>query len=77
MSRPGLMVYKCRRCGGLDMSSHVPDIMFGVISATTGTSMAWGSVSLLTTHSCPDGGFGVADLTGGEACAPTCCKVPS
>lgn len=67
------MVYKCRRCGGLVRNTHVPDIMFGVISGVTDSAMPWGKVHMLSSHICPDDAHGVTDLIGGEPCGPTCC----
>lgn len=70
MSKPGVLVYKCRRCGGLDKNTHVPNLVqvLAVVSALWPRSPECfgGIIAVVDVHSCPDGHMGVSDLTGGE-----------
>ena len=69
MREPGCLVYKCRMCGGLDKTLHIPDIN-AVVNIQIGISLPkeWGCFSPQMTgvHSCEDGGIGITDLVGGE-----------
>ena len=31
MRRPGVLVYRCRRCGELVKNTHIPDVNIGVL----------------------------------------------
>lgn len=70
MNSPGTIIYKCRRCGDLEKSTHVPNIDKAVILMIKGIEMPkdWGPLSpkMISIHSCADGNIGVCDLIGGE-----------
>lgn len=65
---PGILIYKCRRCGQEVKNIHAPDILTTVISAMMGTKTPWGGIPVDKTdiHACSDGGVGVTDLIGAE-----------
>lgn len=65
----GVLVYRCRRCGGENRVLHVPDVGRAVREIlVNGTSPhEWGILGRGTCgHTCPDGAVGVCDLIGGE-----------
>ncbi len=69
MNNPGKIVYKCRRCGCLENSTHVPNVDKAVILIAKGIEMPkeWGPLSpgMTSIHACKDGNIGVSDLIGG------------
>lgn len=69
MNNPGIIIYKCRRCGDLEKSTHVPNVDKAVILTVNGigTPKDWGPLSpkMISVHSCKDGNIGVSDLIGG------------
>ena len=62
--------YKCRRCGRIEENPHASNELCerGLIGVVTNEgkpyAMPGGVISMVTTHSCKDGGMGVADLIG-------------
>lgn len=70
MNNPGVLVYKCRRCGGIDQSTHAPDVDMAVILTVLDMDMPkdWGPQKphMTCIHNCKDGNTGVCDLIGGE-----------
>lgn len=69
----GLLIYRCRNCGGEEKCVHVPDTLASLVSlSVTGkTPSKWGiTVSLTTVHNCPDKDgkkrLGLADCIGCE-----------
>lgn len=70
MSVESRALYKCRRCGEIDRSTCGDELTMkvAVIEATvTGTCSRFGiPVSLVSSHTCKDGGNGVTDLIGCE-----------
>lgn len=66
------VVYKCRRCGEPDKTSHIgaaTTVLQSVIYAAIGMEMQLPigtQPQMLSTHSCADGGIGISDLVGGE-----------
>lgn len=75
MGRPmtikgGLLIYKCRLCGGEAKHMHVPDVLGALVSIEMNgrTPGRWGAMTAYPTdiHNCPDGRLGVSDLQGGE-----------
>lgn len=73
MSQPGRIVYRCRRCGGLDRMVHTPDLFASVLAlaANSRDPSAGFPCKATSTHACTDGGFGISDAIGGEPCS--CC----
>lgn len=67
MSERGFLVYKCRMCGGLDKSTHVPDGASAALAIVVGIKSIqnWGH-SMVQTHRCKDGNIGVTDFIGVE-----------
>jgi len=65
----GTLEYKCRRCGEMDASTHVPDILHAIVCLAGDLKLpnVWfGSpVGKLGIHNCKDGGLGVSNLIGG------------
>lgn len=70
MDNPGVLVYKCRRCGEIEKSIHVPDVNMAVILIVLGSDMPkdWGHLSpkMTSIHNCRDGDIGICDFVGGE-----------
>jgi hypothetical protein len=68
--RGGVLVYKCRMCGGLDKSTHVPACMTALICLVGGMDFpkTWFGRpgEKVTVHICKSGRLGVADLIGAE-----------
>jgi hypothetical protein len=66
----GLLVYRCRRCGRLDRSIHVPDLIKALVCLSSEFSLPddWGPMkpNLTGLHHCPGGWLGVTDLIGGR-----------
>ena len=64
------LLYKCRLCGGLDKSTHVPHgpIALMAIEGISEWPGAWFGVrpTATSTHICPDGKHGVTDIAGFE-----------
>lgn len=46
MGEPGFLVYKCRRCGEVEKSCHVPNVQMAVILITEGQKLpsVWGGI---------------------------------
>jgi hypothetical protein len=68
ITRGGFMLYKCRRCGGVDDSVHVPSIVWaftqidqnGSTKEIPGAPQGWHGL-----HRCNHGDvYGVSDLVG-------------
>lgn len=70
MNRGAFMVYKCRMCGELHKSFHVPDGMVAAIEMTKGAPFPehWGghTPNMVSVHYCKDGNIGVTDFIGCE-----------
>lgn len=66
----GVLVYRCRLCGGEERSTRVPDVILATIAVTTrlGFPPAWGMIDrqMVDSHPCPDGRRGVTDFVGAE-----------
>jgi hypothetical protein len=66
----GKLVYKCRRCGAEDRSTHVPNIISALfnIMYSGKTPIDWGhpQSKMTDVHQCVLGTYGVSDLIGGE-----------
>jgi len=66
----GTLIYKCRFCGGLEKSTHVPDGDKAIIYMVKGieTPKNWGPLKpgILSVHNCSNGYVGVTDLVGVE-----------
>lgn len=69
--KPGVLQYRCRRCGLTFADPRVPDIAtaLGSILATESTPEEWGAdpARMVEVHDCGNGGLGMADLIGAEA----------
>jgi len=69
ITKPGLLQYKCRRCGKIDKSTHVPNVLQVLISVMNDYELPkeWFGIPVTKTdiHHCEDGGAGVSDLIGG------------
>jgi hypothetical protein len=67
---PGRLLYRCRACGTLDRSVHVPDLVRALALLALGKPLprSWGVVphALHDLHVCSGGSLGVADLIGGD-----------
>lgn len=64
--QPGVILYRCRRCEGLDSSLHTPDIDTSILAAvSTGRDPYGPTQPLVGWHRCADGAMGVTDLIGG------------
>lgn len=73
MKEGGYLVYKCRRCGGLDKSCHAHNALFVLIEIVNNGIFdphGRGLIGPLTTdktmHHCEDRNTGVADIIGIE-----------
>ncbi len=68
MTRPGVLLYRCRRCGALDCDPRVPDVTVALVAAVHGAPFpaAWCGPGhgLVSVHACGPGLLGVADLVG-------------
>lgn len=69
MNRGAFLLYRCRACGNVDRSAHVPDgdaawlVIGGVIASPPG----WGwAVKPTSTHACSPKILGMADFAGVE-----------
>jgi hypothetical protein len=66
----GVIIHKCRRCGGLDKSLHVPDVLAALCCVTSGIPTPWKpsamNPKMVGVHHCADGNHGVSDMIGGE-----------
>lgn len=64
----GRLVYKCRKCNGLDKSRSIPNIKEALVCLTLAQSVDCGvtSIELLKVHFCEDGELGISDLIGAE-----------
>jgi len=64
----GDFLYKCRRCGEIDDSTHSPclvtDLIFLTLDNTTHSKGI--PVHMLGIHNCKDGHVGISDLIGGK-----------
>lgn len=70
MFKPGLLEYKCRRCGEISSSIHAPDVNMALLAIMNDwdiNKLGWTGMMVHKTepHHCKDGGFGVSDLIGG------------
>jgi len=70
ITKPGFIEYKCRRCGEIDRSTHVPGlltVLLGVMNDYNIIPKEWFGTPVTQTgiHHCKDGGAGVTDLIGG------------
>lgn len=70
MSKGGLLIYKCRKCGELSKIIHVPNVLKALSYINAGIKMPenWGPIqaSIHDIHGCKDGTIGISDLIGGE-----------
>lgn len=70
LTAPGVLQYRCRKCGRLDETTAVPDLPYALIYLAHGWPLpeAWGPVrpALIAVHDCGDGPYGIADLIGGR-----------
>lgn len=70
MSKGGVLVYRCRKCGKLDKSTHAPDVNMAVILIAQGAKLPseWGGFQpkMIGIHACKDNEAGITDLIGGE-----------
>jgi len=66
--KSGNLIYKCRRCGGLDRSIGVPNLMEDLTHIVLFDNPRSEGIKphKIMTHSCEDGNLGVMDLQGGE-----------
>lgn len=67
MPNPGVIVYRCLRCGALDRSLHSPDILTTLVSVQTNTPDPAASgfkAGRTGLHSCADGAMGVTEFIG-------------
>lgn len=72
--RGGWLIYKCRRCGVLDQSTHVPDVYAWMLAAMSGDMKYLRDydnvldVSMFSFHSCSleadKAVIGISDLIG-------------
>lgn len=66
----GYLIYKCRMCGELDKTTHVPDGVITIACLTGGCELpkTWFGIKphLIDAHACKDGNYGVTDLIGCE-----------
>lgn len=62
MNKPGTIIYKCRRCGDLEKSTHVPNVDRAVTLMVNGIEMPkdWGPLhpKMTSIHSCKMGTLG-------------------
>jgi len=69
ITKGGLLEYKCRRCGKIDKSIHVPSVLQVLISVMNDYKLPkkWFGIPVTKTsiHQCDDEGAGVTDLIGG------------
>lgn len=65
--KPGTLLYKCRLCGRIDISTHTPDISSSIIAIMLKTKHPFTGIPVdeWSTHHCSDGSTGVSDLIGG------------
>ena len=68
MKEGGYLVYKCRRCGGINTNTHSPQLMEDMtVFLATGRQLSSGNPMIKhPLHCCADGNLGVMDLIGGE-----------
>ena len=63
----GFLKYKCRRCGEIKGSAHVPNCLLALssINAKGITPREWGmQMGITDIHNCNDGNLGISDLIG-------------
>lgn len=63
----GFLKYKCRRCGEIEGSVHVPCCLVALSNINTNgkTPREWGmQIGITDIHSCNDGNLGISDLIG-------------
>lgn len=68
MGKPGVLLYRCRLCGEIERSPHVPDVEEALCCLVVdGAYSTEGSTAtMLTMHYCGSGRVGIADLIGAE-----------
>lgn len=67
MAKPGMLIYKCRRCGQTEESTHVPDTEAALVCLVVNgtTPQKWGpAAAVLDLHVCGPGVRGVLDIIG-------------
>ena len=66
MNRPGILVYKCRRCGETFNGVHAPDAFVCLIHLMIGIKQPWSGnpVEKDDIHRCNDGNLGIGDIIG-------------
>lgn len=70
MSRPGVLLYRCRQCGEVEAGPRVPDVGGALCEIVVGercATVGGGLAGLVTCHECGGGRHGVADLVGAAA----------
>ena len=73
MNNGGSLKYKCRRCGEIGGSVHVPNYLLALSSINTNgrTPREWGmQMGITDIHACGDGNLGISDLIGAELDKP-------
>jgi len=67
----GYLIYKCRKCGGINKNIHVPDVINALTCITADLPLPknWGAIipKMTDIHCCSENELGVADLIGTEA----------
>jgi uncharacterized Zn finger protein len=69
MKEGGTLTYRCRACGKVYDSCHVPDVHRALSDITRDgrSDPEWLMFrSLVYVHTCADGEYGIADLIGGK-----------
>lgn len=68
----GTLQYKCRKCGEIDESYHVPRLLLTLIRIRIGlpgsddkTDLLGSALTDTAIHTCKKGHIGIADLIGG------------
>jgi hypothetical protein len=69
--QPGVLIYECLLCKGLDESIHVPDITLILVCLANGHELPeeWYGVPVnrFDVHHCKDGRLGVTQIIGAKA----------
>ena len=68
MAKPGRILYKCRRCGKIDGSTHSPNAIISVIYAMDDRPQPFMGILIgsKSVHACASGQIGVSDLIGAD-----------
>ena len=70
MNKPGILLYKCRRCGKVSKNTHVPGVLVVLMHLLYDTPMPneWYGVPVYKEEIClcDDKNIGVADIIGAE-----------